>query len=622
MSVLPNPLQSPLERLVDLGYAVQFARGAFVECLVEGQECTYRGVGSTAERALEDALRHALPTPLARALWAALAPTVDAPVEVEPVDAPAAEAESSLVEPVAEEPVAEEPVAAEPVAAEPVAAVPAVVEPSEVATADAVEQPRGPSLAELREAVEETVDAIGRARDELGGLPPRALHVQMAVWLGRMRGMQDAVGAERGYELVNAEVLHRLQRISRQLWPGNLNAMRADGTPADLQELLGARLDSWAATAQRAEALLDADEVEAWLDPPDRHAPARPDGLVREQGNVLDRILGADAWPDHARGDATLEALRPDPEREAALTQVARRLRWARPFVQDGWRWGLLMGRLRWARQRLRLAEGGALAHALSPATAPFRGWAIELGLDPESQLRRKLRYDLLRELRDGELDVAGLRTWFARATDAFNAPELVPLLRPYASLLGTIDAAQAYVGGENRSVRKRHRSVLERLAAPVDAAAEQAALEALQQSGDDDGDQATEDAVVEADAIEDEAVAAARALVEGKRTLVVGNREDPELRAALVDQLGLREVKFYDCNKHKRLGQACERIAGGRVDLVLLVTGFIGHSAEAVVRRAVRDRNVPIVRSDRGRVGQTVRAILRDVGGEVVAAG
>lgn len=107
--------------------------------------------------------------------------------------------------------------------------------------------------------------------------------------------------------------------------------------------------------------------------------------------------------------------------------------------------------------------------------------------------------------------------------------------------------------------------------------------------------------------------LAQVRPLVAGKSALFISNRSDPNLKSHLENRLGL---KLTWCEGDQRKIQAqCDSIAHCSYDLVLLATGFQGHSADGVLGRAARSVGVPYIRVFKGRALACVRAIARTFG-------
>ena len=103
------------------------------------------------------------------------------------------------------------------------------------------------------------------------------------------------------------------------------------------------------------------------------------------------------------------------------------------------------------------------------------------------------------------------------------------------------------------------------------------------------------------------------RARVRGKSALFVSNRDDPDLKAKLEEQLGL-DISWCDGNPRKVQAQ-CESIARRSYDLVLIATGFQAHTIDGILARAARAGGVPYVRVFKGRPLACVRALARSLG-------
>ncbi len=650
------------------GYSVTFTEAAYCSCLLESAEEAFVGVGSSPSRALDDALRRALPTALAHALWteaysqareAPASPDGDAAGAVyrEP-EAPAAGATASPPDDALALTVAVEPPASQAeLQGEPQEATEA--SPQEAAAAcnlldtaqsdapmvdfgvaesapahafevdaggDAYDDaddapPPAPwrtlrTLPEFREFIADTAELIDIAAPQLALLPPQTLLVQLVVWLARVRAVQLDLASDEAFQLANREVIHRLRCLVGELWPGRLDALRHHTYPSKLRGILGQTPSSWTEAADLAERLLE-EGLPGWADHADDHAPAQPDALVAEAMARLDDLLGADARPNHPGCRRAIDEVVCSPDLFDALTTVARRLRWARPYVLDGAAWGRQFGRLRWVLERHLPQRPQGLVAALDPQYGPLRSWAHELGLDLQTQARSDKRLRLQRSLPTVSQEVEALAAWFHEAAACFDAPELADLLAPHADVFCRIAAPERYPGKSLGTVRSRFTSVCKRLeskgAASADAMSRPAPPQPDAVTIDAEAIVAVElTAVSEVEAKETEQ---ARARVIGLRALVVGNRADPTLESTLIKRFGLKAADFCDGTKLRVLNNACERVRSGSVDVVLLVTGFIGHTVEQMVRKAAKGRQIGIVRADKGRPGQMARAILRDLG-------
>jgi hypothetical protein len=197
------------------------------------------------------------------------------------------------------------------------------------------------------------------------------------------------------------------------------------------------------------------------------------------------------------------------------------------------------------------------------------------------------------------------LFAWLVKAVHWFSSAELAELVQRDSDIVLALD--------ETRASDRRQRVLLRRLKAQL----------AGEPSRDDgaDGESSAEE--------REEAAAHAqgapahdpyqelRALVRertlGRRALFVSNRQDPALRHRLEDELGLTITWCQLADR--RLQAQAGSIAAGTYELVLAATGFLSHTADAMLARAARGAGVPYVRVFRGRPLACVRAIARELG-------
>ena len=64
-----------------------------------------------------------------------------------------------------------------------------------------------------------------------------------------------------------------------------------------------------------------------------------------------------------------------------------------------------------------------------------------------------------------------------------------------------------------------------------------------------------------------------------------------------------------------RRIGSICAAISGGRYDFVIAVTGFISHTTERCLRRAIGKQDVALVRAYKGRTLSCLQALERELG-------
>ena len=103
------------------------------------------------------------------------------------------------------------------------------------------------------------------------------------------------------------------------------------------------------------------------------------------------------------------------------------------------------------------------------------------------------------------------------------------------------------------------------------------------------------------------------RGSTEGKRSVFVSHRRDPELQAALQETFGFAslECKIVEPRRLQALGEAIEE---GTYDLVIAATGFQLGSLDQLLARACRTAGVTYLRVNRGRPLACLRALARDL--------
>ena len=275
-----------------------------------------------------------------------------------------------------------------------------------------------------------------------------------------------------------------------------------------------------------------------------------------------------------------------------------------RGVAPSGEQWAQAMGHLRW------VAQHGAstrryLDVALDPDRSPREGtWAKALGEDPEKRRRQRRVRKVMSATPTPSAPVAEVAAWLADAlslgADLTNR-QVVGLLPDHRAVIAGL--APEDLGDVERTVRSRLRKlqrVLQKGESPTPAP---------EIDEDIDADNGLAD---EADPVGD-LITAVRAQVNGKRTVFVSNRADPALKGKLEAKLGL--VIEWCEGEPRRMQSVAKQIQAGSYDLVILATGFAGHTADAVLGKAAAGAGVPFVRAFKGRPLATLRAIARDLG-------
>jgi hypothetical protein len=605
-----------------LGYSLAYRQDGWFECLVARADERWIGRGADRAGALADAVARMFPSRAARLLLqerlaassAAAAPAAsdDLPPRAEPQtevnggngsppvepppepSAPVEEASAQMEHDATPDLVLVRPAPRPVPAAEPACDVEGVLE-------------------EIAAILEETRDA----RAELALFAPELQRLYLLEWISYGRALED-------YALHDVRVVHAVGDLARScselahLWyPGSVIALKRDKRPADTAAELGLpppeRPHTWREVAKYAagaleryfdEAGADLDEY-GWADG-DRLAPdhPHPDALL---GELRAAIEGAIDPLEGRPKDAPLYS-------DAALARLvdpARRLRWIRLSNTNPELWGALVGHLRWvlgdARKRP-AGYGRALREVLDARHRPSASWAHLLRRDVEAKQRSRMRRDLARacpSASPGRPRADELFAWLVKAVHWFSSLELAELVQRDSDMVLALD--------ETRAADRRQRVLLRRLKAQL----------AGEPSRDDgaDGESSAEEREEEAahaqGAPAHDPYQELRALVRertlGRRALFVSNRQDPALRHRLEDELGLTITWCQLADR--RLQAQAGSIAAGTYELVLAATGFLSHTADAMLARAARGAGVPYVRVFRGRPLACVRAIARELG-------
>lgn len=102
-----------------------------------------------------------------------------------------------------------------------------------------------------------------------------------------------------------------------------------------------------------------------------------------------------------------------------------------------------------------------------------------------------------------------------------------------------------------------------------------------------------------------------------GCRIVVISNRDDKILKRTLEQCLGVQlQWCVTDSGQGKRRLEAlCKAFSMGRYDLVIALTGFVGHHVERACSKSARAGNVTYVRANKGRPTAVYLALKRDLG-------
>lgn len=584
----PDSSRTLLSRL---GYRVHFRVAEWTECLLVSDDESFVGRGEDAERALADAVRAALPSRLARALFE------QACASVQPVTEVLAEEPSPPVLDLTE-------LAADPVESAEPQAPETRVEPTEDRAepthVDEERSDRGVEGSEARTAASEKLrdlhHEIRASLADVAVLSPERQRLQILGWMCTARALGEVLGVGRHQEV--AAIASELGALCKTFWPGSVPAMRLDAIP---QDVLGRTsypsiaLRTWADAAGIVQDQLDelvassarnGEDEDGWCDT--HRLTPRPRGadamLVEVASEVAELVAGE-------RGDDVVER----------ACAAAARLRWLRRATADHTAWGRAMGALRrWSNSTVEPLE-----RVLHPRHVPTQSWSSVIGGSEHGE-RRARQAAVIQRL--GDVDDEGLGAWIREAIDVMDGPELSALLhgRSAAALRALGELRES---GERR-LRRRASDIAKRLSA-MHASEAHTIARAL----------TTKPAPPAAPSVDphDELVSVVKPHTAGKNAVLVTNRASPELERALLDRLGL-SVETCEVGP-RRLDGLLSRIAQRRYDLVLSATGFQDHSVDGALSRACRSAGVPMVRTDRSRPLACIRAIARELGLQPAAA-
>jgi len=596
------------------GYRVRRRQHEWHECLIEGAEERWVGVGSSAEQAFEDALARAFPTRLAataleEALGAVRGVPSPVPLEAPPTSRPA---EPAAVRVPPAEVVPETPLV---VGEVPVALPEAPLSAPEPLPVMRRTVQQAPRLSRERalELGQDVLDSIAADAGEVAAWSPERQRLAILIWIARARDVQSANGEREVKDLVHA-CARELGLLSARWWPGSVTALQEATYPAECaRELeLERAPESWAEVAEAAEHTLAlreaAEEAEGadedgWWDA-GALEPAHPEpaAALRECVRKLEGATGALTLKPRDVQASSLSA--------EECVRLAKTARWIREAAGDVATLGDVLGRLRWLAWKERDRE---LAGWLDPRRAPRTGWARELGFDPEKSARRERRKAVLRSLpaADAPVESAELIRWLGAAFECpeLDVPRLASLVRPFAAV------ALALPTGKETWPERRQRTRLARVqellnAAPADLPERERVLS-------EEFAEASEDPAT-VPLAPPRADPAATLLAEvlpwtrGLRAVLVTNRADPELDRVLQTTLELAELE-HEIALPRRIDALAERIEARRYDLVLSATGFQSHSTSSRLEAAARRAGVPCVRTHRARRLACIRALHRD---------
>lgn len=468
------------------------------------------------------------------------------------------------------------------------------------------------------EALDVLTDRIRDSREELGLCAPERQRLAMLAWICEARSHADAFPEDlRVRDRVGA-ISRQLTDVGKTFWPGSVTALQLHMQPRDLpRHLLGGTASTWYRAAELSEAALRAKELEderrgfdayGWADQKQLHPrPSDPEKMLDEVVGEVERMSGR--LSTHAAPSD--QSARPD---AVQFLRWVRTLRWLRGTDVDPERWARLAGRLRWWAFRREPALGGP-SRELEASYAPSQSWASLLGLDPEV---RRLQVRVL-ELLAGPPAIdstEALVSWLQEALpfgDTYHA-NIVKLMEPHKDLILTLTPET--LPESDRRLRRRLARLQEDLQAPgttlrlmpLPADAREVSIhnELLEASG-----------ARVPERLPERLLERVRTATAGKRSVLVGNRRDPDLQAVLQEAFGFAslDLKIAEPRRAQALGEAIEE---GQYDMVLSATGFQLQSLDHLLSRACRAAKVPYLRVNRGYPLACLRALARDLDGRV----
>ncbi len=577
------------------------------ECLVWRGEERWHGHGHDAHAALQHLLAQMFPSTIARTLFDQRA---RADVPVDPTDlrsdspaAPASNPPQDLSEP--------SPSASPSPTPEPERRP---FEPPRVGERLILPTPTYPAaaIADARETLEDILKEIADARPDFALMAPRLQKVHMLGWICRARGLDEQYAGEHKVAILVRRIAHELTNISKIMWPGSVQALQMNARPDCVVGELGIKVALFPRTWNDASEFVQTHRERAmhsdvplddygWAD--DLRRPTSGDArqILRDAQLTVEGLAGPAQEPPPRHISTPPEELGQDTI--DALVKHVQQLRAIRIHSLQPELWGCVMGRLRWLSGRLG-DRAPTLRKWLDPEFRPPADNSRATAAQSEQLRQRQLAVRSDREQLGATPTAAALGTWLLAAFDAFNTPDVATLvgdLRPVVLELDDDTLPDA-----DRRLRRRLRDLKSHLRnAPPTGEPE------LEQ--DYDSIKLDLTALTPEDQDDESLAALVRARVRGKSALFVSNRDDPDLKAKLEDQLGL-EISWCDGNPRKVQAQ-CESIARRSYDLVLIATGFQAHTIDGILARAARAGGVPYVRVFKGRPLACVRALARSLG-------
>lgn len=388
---------------------------------------------------------------------------------------------------------------------------------------------------------------------DLALFAPHVMRLQLLAWMAAARDAQDASGAGESVEHVVTKLAAAFGDVARTYWPGSVPALARSATPSSVTNAARSWRDVVVATERLLATSYNAtatgrpvdgygwlDGVEARLDP----LPAQPHVHLRAAQALIESWFGrpilGPAVPAPGTSsvrDVYYASLAAAPTDMEPLHKAAALLRWCRTSTDTPQVWGQLMGWLRWIEWERRNGQLGRdqLDNYLSPFYDPGKPWAECAGFN----LRREVARPSV------PAPTEDVIPWLRQHAQDMDQVQLHQHLYPFRGLLARLDDTgelnAELSGGDLRGLRSKLRKLLRRnfegtsapaadpVAAPEPAEQDVAAPETFGGAGP---------------------ILEARARVEGQRTLVVSNREDPHLRRQLTEGLSIDIVDWAIVDK------------------------------------------------------------------------
>lgn len=392
-----------LRRLLrELGYTIHFRGDVWVECLLRYRHERWLGLGVDEREAFEAATRKALPSQMARALFARWAHEDEARLAL---DGPAGGSGPSD----ARRP-QEEVGAARTNGPMGDTATPATAS----ATAPTATTAQTPLFhdepiydrAEALGALGVLSDRIEDERLELGMMTPRRQRMVILSWICGARVWEDRRPDDAFVARQVAAIARKLTWLGKVWWPGSVRSLHARSTPADAVSEAGVNLRrwegrgplgaahdtpapvrSWETAAElvgdQLQALLARDarlgrDAYGWADAEALEpAPRDPDGVLAGVARTLTAATGPLGEPARV---AAREAVLSGAVTAAELGRWAALLRWVRGSATDLETWGAALGRVRWLALQLPGDKSGRVSELLDSDHQPRAPWAVEVG--------------------------------------------------------------------------------------------------------------------------------------------------------------------------------------------------------------------------------------------------